>query len=29
MSQQLNQYLAEQEGGSLIISAAGNLRLEQ
>lgn len=29
MSQQLNQYLAEHEGGSLIISAAGDLRLEQ
>jgi len=29
MSQQLNQYLAEHEGGSLIISAAGDLRMEQ
>jgi hypothetical protein len=29
MSQQLNQYLAEHEGGSLIISAAGDLRLER
>ena len=29
MSQQLNQYLAEHEGGALIISAAGDLRLER
>jgi hypothetical protein len=29
MSQQLNQYLAQHEGGSLIIDAAGDLRLEQ
>ena len=29
MSQQLNRYLAEHEGGSLIIDAAGDLRLEQ
>ncbi len=29
MSQQLNQYLAEHEGGALLISATGDLRLEQ
>lgn len=29
MSQQLHRYLAEHEGGALIISAAGDLRLEQ
>ena len=29
MSRQLHQYLAEYEGGALIISAAGDLRLEQ
>jgi len=29
MSQQLNQYLAEYDGGSLIIDASGGLRLEQ
>jgi hypothetical protein len=28
LSQQLNQYLAEREGGSLIISSSGDLRLE-
>jgi len=29
MRQQLEQYLRESEGGSLIISGDGNLRLEQ